>query len=122
MNIELLEWIVKNAIGFEFVKKDLWMGKYTIVLLAPNKKKLIFPPEMNIEIDVYFPFLLQRAIEGINRKYNGQNWIAVESDRISCVFVWDEKDKDFFFRDYTDEDEAKVGALELFWKKECGDE
>ena len=109
MIIDFIKWMVGYAEGFEIKNKGITM---------PNNDFL--DSEDIKDNPVYYPLLLQRAIEGYNAKDKKYIFI-ITNKRIIIVEPesgFNIPENNFNFHDYTSIDEAKEQTLKYIWEQE----
>jgi hypothetical protein len=94
--------------GFKIQKYD--SGFVTVKL--PHKEHDIDIRDFNLYIDIDdLSFFYQRVIEGINKKLNGDGWISVDYESVTCNLDEGETVKEFEHENDIDIDQAKEQAI-----------
>ena len=128
MDIEFIKWLIGYAEGFDYKTLLVNTGVIKDYIYPPQSKNVAFLmssklPEFSLranEIEkdlVYYPLLLQRAIEGVNRdhKYDIQSVYSEEKLWQTAIYECVEL-VDFFESD--DIDQAKEQALKYIYEQE----
>ena len=112
MNIDFIKWMVEYAKGFEF---DYHAEGHDFIKI-PNKKT--YCVNEIIGDPIVYPLLLQRAIEGWNRKNGivGTRGIVQYNNDI-VIYGKGNRLNTYSFEDYT-EDQAKEEALKYIYEQE----
>jgi len=115
MNINFIKWMVGYADGFEL--KFTGTINHELVEYR-HRSQMITCDWHKIETWILYPLLLQRAIEGINKKNispinQAENHITVE---LTYDILWDNV-KYFHLKDNTF-DQIKEEALKYIWEQE----
>ena len=113
MEINFIKWMVGYAEGFE-----LKMEQGTLHIKCPN---LVYYGinffnnyDLNVE-SIYYPLLLQRAIEGINRT---NKYAFLANDEKLLISKWNANVYELLWSDFNNEDQAKEQALKYNYEKE----
>jgi len=110
MNINFIKWMVGYADGFEFKT-----GVYNqLRIIHKNNTQFI---NKVIKDWGYYPLLLQRAIEGINKTTDKYLIFQCFASVYIEHNVIDDYEKYFYYSDYTI-DKAKEAALKYIWEQE----
>lgn len=113
--IDFIKWMCERAEGYS------WGVNITTVRCPDNR---IYRFGLTASIDsmawerIYYPLLLQRAIEGINRIPSGD--IAVIQYPCAIKAGYKNEWKVFFFPKYKSFDQAKEAALKYVYEQEKG--
>jgi len=108
MNIDFIEWMCEKAEGFS-INKDLVLR---FIDTEWNEDGVYW---QLLEGTIYYPLLLQRAIEGANKKE-----IAEIAQNIEGIEVFTEAMNSirvFAFNYYDSIDKAKESALKYIWEQ-----
>jgi len=107
MDIDFIKWMVGYAEGFEF--KD---GR--LIYYAPEYEYMMFNDSPMSH--VFYPLLLQRVIEGIN-KFEDYDIIQTRSN-VSVFGYAKNQEPKHFESEPTKEDQAKEQALKYIYEQE----
>ena len=114
MDVDFIKWMVGYAEGFEWNSKSV-VTPHDIIVPGSNK---------SIWNNVYYPLLLQRAIEGIEKNYDIEilaYWNKSGKCYESQVFDTEPLDIPLFkitYTDYKTIDQAKEQALKYIYEQE----
>ena len=112
-DIDFIKWMVEKAEDWEMMGKDKrWHLSYLLGDWIDNKS-LVYT-------EVYYPLLLQRAIEGISIGSNSE-WLIVQEwslIRVRTYPKYTKEWKSFDYRAYQSLDQAKESALRYIWEQE----
>jgi hypothetical protein len=113
MNIEFIKWLCDKAEGFEIINRDEVEG-----VICPDGKSFSLDRGLNLRtwMNTYYPLLLQRAIEGVNRDKVRE--ISSFNDRLYVIKMDKSEGTPFPYNDYESIDQAKEQALKYIWEKE----
>lgn len=118
MKPEYIKWLVSYAEGFEIsMVRNRTIEMIDICgLVSYGLNTLDRSPSLAPWENAYYPLLLQRAIEGINRKHKWE--IAQFHDRIYVSDRDKTEGTPYRFVNYKSIDDAKNQALEYVYKRE----
>ncbi len=112
MNINFIKWLVEYADGFDWEEQE---GHLFITAPDGMKRTLILWTDFSNWHKVYYPLLLQRTIEGINKKYSrivqGTCTITIENRVGDIVYTTS-------YITYKHLDTAKEEALKYIYAQE----
>ena len=120
MNIDFIKWMIGYAEGFEIVMRGGIEGFAYI-------DKFAFPFDRDISkniqwVSTYKPLLLQRAIEGINKKYrmiDSGLWISQNNRTVEVAQDGTERwEKVYWYEDCDNPDQVKEQALKYICEQE----
>ena len=119
MNIDFIKWMCEKAEGFEWeVGSGLEAVKvgtasiFTENDISGNRKACL---AARLWEPIYYPLLLQRAIEGVNRT---DKTYTIEITEMVCVFEYLPEDDGIWFNDAKSIDEEKESALMHIYEQE----
>ncbi len=120
MDIDFIKWMCEKAEGFFVLNQE-----HDERIQLPSRDQLDFEELCAgsfYELHIY-PFLLQRAIEGVNKKY--ESWednnyfeIRFNNENYYILNGSTEEIKYFWFEDYDSIDQAKEAALKYIYEQE----
>lgn len=127
IDIDVIKWMVGYAEGFEWVigsgLEGVKCGErckfFSTSEIEGTKKRLT----THLWNSIYYPLLLQRAIEGINKKYFREGskiypWCILTATTFYTVSNLRDKITETIDMDYDSIDQAKKEALKYIYEKE----
>jgi len=110
MNIDFIKWMVGYADGFEIINDN--------VFYDPNGDPVDFSWFSRDDgLTIWYPLLLQRAIEGINK--HDEKWSITQYPFIITVVDYDDNNIKFGDGDIGQSQEKNIEqALKYIWEKE----
>ena len=116
MNIEFIKWLVSYAKGFEYKEDNPHLH---IAIPTGLQRTLVFWMDFQEWHKIYYPLLLQRAIEGINKTTVG-TVIDQYCDYIEVTADKKDLKSDPYNQMFPEDigfDAAKEAALKYMWEK-----
>ncbi len=120
MNTDFIKWLCEKAEGFEENYKN-YLGA-----AKANTGLYVDTPHDSFKIgqneplwrNVYYPLLLQRAIEGVNRKFNKSRNYRIRIDEIGVRVLdgWETELR--YWGTSPDIDRSKEHCLKYIWEQE----
>ena len=114
MNIDFIKWLAGYAKGFNV--RFTGTINHEVVEYSHRSQRITCDWH-NVEIWFLYPFLLHRAIEGINQVTDiyliFQDFLGLRMERNA----FDGFEKNFSFYDYRSNDMAKEAALKFLWEQ-----
>jgi len=107
MNIEFIKWLVSYAKGFEYKEDNPHLH---IAIPTGLQRTLVFWMDFQEWHKIYYPLLLQRAIEGL----------GIQISASSVYIEMGDPDDPFYGKcvsEFKNIDEAKEAALKYIWEK-----
>ena len=130
IDIDFIKWMCEKAEGFSLRSEDSPnKGDFSITIPLPNTFLCSWCNHLRTDLykTIYYPLLLQRAIEGVTRSHAEKStryWIEISYDSIE---VYDSDDNtitaNLYFNEFQgDIDQAKEAALKYIYEQENSNE
>ncbi len=121
MDIEFIKWLCERAEGFSYEIgsgiNGIVVGKYAIFTENDIKQNAKRTFTSRLWIPIYYPLLLQRAIEGVN---NTKGIFEIQQN-VGDIQLYNRKTVGFIYfmlNEFKSADQAKESALEYIYEQE----